>query len=214
MNTAKLDCRNMPCPQPVMKLLALLKSSRPADITVTVDNEAAFENVSRFLSSKGYENAHTKTDGLWHISAHTNDTGQADAQGSAASASSRKNALPEAALPEAEDMRTLVMIISPVFGSGDDALGSKLMKNFLSTLPELGPALWRIILLNGGVTLAAEGSHVLEELQALEKSGVSILVCGSCLEHFGLLAQKAVGQTTNMLDVVTSMEMAYKIIRV
>ncbi|MDL2267633.1 sulfurtransferase-like selenium metabolism protein YedF [Desulfovibrio sp. OttesenSCG-928-G15] len=204
MNTAKLDCRNLPCPQPVMKLLELLKKARPADITVIVDNEAGLENVSRFLGSKGYTTTHTQQDGLWHISALTDD-----AQSGPANAPS-----PEAALPEAEDMRTLVMIISPVFGSGDDTLGSKLMKNFLSTLPELGPALWRIILLNGGVTLAVEGSHVLAELQALEKSGVSILVCGTCLDHFGLLPQKAVGQTTNMLDVVTSMEMAYKIIRV
>ena len=121
---------------------------------------------------------------------------------------------PDAGLPAAEDLRTLVMIIAPVFGSGDDELGGKLMKNFLSTLPEMGSALWRIVLLNGGVTLAAEGSPVLAQLQALEKSGVTILVCGACLEHFGLLSKKAVGETTNMLDVVSSMEAAYKIIRV
>lgn len=29
------------------------------------------------------------------------------------------------------------------------------MGNFLSTLPELGESLWRVILLNGGVKLAA-----------------------------------------------------------
>ncbi len=88
------------------------------------------------------------------------------------------------------------------------------MQNFLRTLPEMGSTLWRIILLNGGVTLAAEGSPVLEPLQALEKAGVSILVCGTCLEHFGLLDKKAVGETTNMLDVVTSLAVAHKIIRI
>ena len=88
------------------------------------------------------------------------------------------------------------------------------MKNFLTTLPELGNTLWRIVLLNGGVTLATEGSPVLAELQALEKDGVTILVCGTCLEHFGLLAKKTVGQTTNMLDVVTGMQLADKIIRI
>jgi len=125
-----------------------------------------------------------------------------------------ENLSQHAAMPAAEDMRTLVMIVAPTFGSGDDALGGKLMKNFLTTLLEMGSSLWRIILLNGGVTLAAKGSPVLEQLQALEKSGVSILACGTCLEHFGLLSKRSVGETTNMLDVVTSMGMAYKIIRV
>lgn len=208
MNPTIIDCRDMPCPQPVMKLLELLKASRPSDLEVIVDNQAAFENVSRFLRSKGYELRHVEEDGLWRISAHTD-----------AAAADSANGVPEdmpqyACMPGAEDMRTLVMIISPVFGSGDDALGSKLMKNFLTTLPEMGPALWRIVLLNGGVTLAAAGSPVLAELQSLERSGVDVLVCGTCLEHFGLLDQKAVGETTNMLDVVTSMQVAYKIVRV
>ena len=190
-----------------MRLHELLKSSRPSELEVMVDNRAAFENVSRFLRNKGYEINHKEKDALWRIRAHTNVVGD-----------SKDNALEDlrqdACMPAAEDMRTLVMIIAPAFGSGDDELGGKLMKNFLATLPEMGFALWRIILLNGGVTLAIKDSPVLEQLQALEKSGVSILVCGTCLEHFGLLSQKAVGETTNMLDVVTSMEMAYKIIRV
>ena len=112
------------------------------------------------------------------------------------------------------EAKTLVMIISPFFGAGDDGLGSRLMKNFLATLPELGDSLWRIVMLNGGVTLAVDDSPVIEELRRLEQAGVSILVCGTCLEHFGVLARKAVGQTTNMLDVVTSMQLADKVIRV
>jgi sulfur relay (sulfurtransferase) complex TusBCD TusD component (DsrE family) len=62
--------------------------------------------------------------------------------------------------------------------------------------------------------LAVAGSPCLEKLQALAASGVSILVCGTCLDHFGLLEQKRVGETTNMLDVVTSMQLADKVIRV
>ena len=62
--------------------------------------------------------------------------------------------------------------------------------------------------------MTRQSSLVLQELQALEQSGVDVLVCGACLEHFGLTPQKAVGTTTNMLDVVTSMQVAHKIIRV
>jgi selenium metabolism protein YedF len=88
------------------------------------------------------------------------------------------------------------------------------MQNLISVLPELGDDLWRIILLNGGVKLAIEGSPVLERLQDLENKGVSILVCGTCLDHFKILENKQVGETTNMLDVVTSMQLADKVLRV
>ena len=75
-------------------------------------------------------------------------------------------------------------------------------------------SLWRIIMLNGGVSLATKNSPVIAELQALEQNGVGILVCGTCLEHFNLLEQKSVGETTNMLDVVTSLQLADKVIRI
>jgi len=41
---------------------------------------------------------------------------------------------------------------------------------------------------------------------------VEVLVCGTCLGHFGLLEKKKVGETTNMLDIVTSMQLADKVI--
>jgi len=39
-----------------------------------------------------------------------------------------------------------------------------------------------------------------------------VLVCGTCLNHFQLLEQKKVGETTNMLDIVTHMHLADKVI--
>ena len=94
--------------------------------------------------------------------------------------------------------QTLVFITTETLGRGDDELGAALMKNFLSTLTEMQD-LWRIVLLNGGVKLA--------------ESGVSILVCGTCLNHYGLLEKKQVGETSNMLDIVTSLDLAGKVIR-
>ena len=86
------------------------------------------------------------------------------------------------------------------------------MKNFLSTLTEMQD-LWRIVLLNGGVKLAATPGPCLEALKKLAESGVSILVCGTCLNHYGLLEKKQVGETSNMLDIVTSLDLAGKVIR-
>lgn len=203
MYDATVDSKGLPCPQPVIRLKRLLEESAPATIQVIVDNEPAFENVSRFLASHGYATEHTAEPGVWRVRALRG-----------ADAPARPSAVPAPRAFKGEGARTLVMLIAPVFGSGDDTLGIKLMRNFLATLPELGDDLWRMVLLNGGVKLVVKDSPVLEELKALEASGVSILVCGSCLEFFGLTAEKAVGETTNMLDIVTSMQLADKVIRV
>jgi hypothetical protein len=56
------------------------------------------------------------------------------------------------------------------------------------------------------------GSEVLAGLKDLEQSGVRLLVCGTCLNHFQLLEAKQVGETTNMLDIVTAMQLADKVI--
>lgn len=206
MSMLTVDCQGLPCPKPIIRLTEMFKNEAPADIEVIVDNQAAVENVSRFLGKRGYSVTCKSEGKLWHLYGHTDNV--AAATGIEDNMAEYKCAVP------GEEMRTLVMLVAPVMGSGDDELGKKLLKNFLATLPEMGPSLWRIVMLNGGVTLAAEGSPVLEQLQALEKSGVSILVCGTCLEHFGLTEKKQVGETTNMLDIVTSMQLAHKVIRV
>lgn len=199
-----INCQNLPCPEPVLRTKKHLDTFSPQEITVVVDNAAARENIARFLQSRGYSVANRQEDALWHVSGV-----RVQEAGSAAEEQSSPLLLPS----PAEGGKILVVITGAVIGKGDDGLGARLMKNFLATLPELGPSLWRVILLNGGVTLAARASAVAGELQRLEAQGVSLLVCGTCLEHFGLLEEKAVGQTTNMLDVVTSMQLATKTIQ-
>jgi selenium metabolism protein YedF len=110
--------------------------------------------------------------------------------------------------------RIAVLIGTDHLGRGDDLLGGKLLFNFVGTLKEMGTELWRLIFLNGGVKLAVEGAECLPALRELEKEGVNILVCGTCLNHFGLLERKEVGETTNMLDIVTALQLADKVISV
>lgn len=203
-----LDCRGLACPQPVLRTRSHIADHRPERFAVIVDNAAACENVTRFMKTQHYTVRQEAQDGEWRLEA----TLAADAPQQAAVPSAEEAAA--AVVCPIGSAKTLVVIPSDVFGSGDDKLGTSLMKNFLLTLPELGSDLWRIILLNGGVKLTVAGSPVLEQLQALEQQGVSILVCGSCLEFFGLQDKKQVGETTNMLDVVTSMQLADKVLRV
>lgn len=202
-----LDCEGEPCPNPVLRCKQLLDSQSPQELQVVVDNDAAKENVGRFLVSKGMRiDDMLKDGGLWIITASC----AAGAEGAAATPAAQPA---DRTCPVCAP-KILVFITRDVIGQGDDVLGSRLMGNFLATLPELGDALWRIILVNGGVRLAADANPASENLKKLEAAGVSILVCGTCLEFFKLMDRKVVGEVTNMLDVVTSQHVADKVITI
>lgn len=202
-----LDCAGLPCPQPVLQCKHCLDNENPDEVAVLVDNDAARENVSRFLGTRGYAVRVEREGNLWKVAGTAS---AAPAQDAAACACAPLSAAELGRL----DQKVAVFITSDVMGRGDDELGGKLMANFLATLPELGQDLWRIVLVNAGVKLAVAGSPVLDKLSALAGAGVSILACGACLTHFGLLEKKQVGETTNMLDVVTSLQLASKVIQV
>ena len=201
MNGRMLDCRGMACPQPVIKTREALER-KPASVTVLVDNAPASENVRRLLEKSGYGpvNVEQREVSLWAVCASA-----------ACAACAEAEAVIEAAGERAK--RTLVFLSTETLGHGSDELGAKLMANFLLTLPEMGEDLWRVVMVNGGVKLASQPGRALDALKKLEEKGVSLLVCGTCLEYFGLLEQKQVGETTNMLDIVTSLDLADKVIR-
>lgn len=193
-----LDCRGLACPQPVIRCREAVAAGAVA-LSVRVDNSAARENVLRYLGNNKFTCVCEEREGIFHIRATRPET----------------PAAADAPSPEADGggaARTLVLITTPVLGRGDDALGQRLMETFLSTLPELRN-LWRIVLLNGGVRLSATQGSALDALKILEERGVSILVCGTCLAHYGLSEDKEVGETSNMLDIVTSLDLAEKVIR-
>ena len=206
----QLDCRGLTCPEPVVRCKNALTDA-PEDIVVLVDNAASNENVCRLLTRNGYAVGFEQRDGEWHIRAsRVADVASAAPRRDEASVASPSDAAAVCVRPDA--YKTLILLTTETLGHGSDELGAKLMENFLATLPEI-PDLWRVVMLNGGVKLAATPGKNLESLKALEASGVSLLVCGSCLQFYNLLEARAVGETTNMLDVVTSLALADKVIR-
>ena len=105
-----------------------------------------------------------------------------------------------------------MLLATDRLGKGDDEIGRKIVINFIRTMKEMGDDLWRLVLLNAGGKLAVEGSEALPQLQELAKEGLGILVCGPCLKTFQLLEKKQVGELTSMVDIVTSMQLAEKVI--
>lgn len=199
MSEQVVDGRGLACPGPVLRTKEVIDRGDVAKLSVLVDNAAAKENVSRFLARMGFKTDFLEEAGVFTV------TGIREVSAAACEI-----------LEESGEAETRIAVIvgTDRMGKGDDTLGRKLLKSFITTLKEMGPELWRLVLLNGGVKLTVEDSECLSELQTLEKEGISILVCGTCLTHFGLLEKKQVGETTNMLDIVTAMQTADKVVSV
>jgi len=196
----EIDARGLACPAPVLQSKTAIEAEQLKAVRVVVDNEAAQENVKRFLESQGFEIALEKDTDGYYVIGRCDETPLTE---------------PEAApTTKAGQMKIMVMIATDRLGYGDDVLGLKLMVNFIRTLKEMGPDLWRLVFVNNGVKLTVQDSEVLPELKQLQDSGLQILVCGTCLTHFDLLEHKQVGETTNMLDIVTAMQLADKVINI
>ncbi len=202
---ADLDCRGLACPAPVLRVKQTLEEENPAGMTVLVDNDAARQNVSRFLEHNGYRvESHQQGDGFRVIALR--------GEGMELSLTPA----PPAAIGQGKggSRRIMVLISGETLGRGDDGLGDMLMFSFLNTLKEMGPELWRVVLVNGGVRFTAEGSEGVPVLHELAERGVEVLACGACLGYFHILDRMQVGRVTNMLEVVTSMEQADSVITV
>ncbi|MEJ2071292.1 MAG: sulfurtransferase-like selenium metabolism protein YedF [Syntrophobacterales bacterium] len=198
MNNRELDCRGQACPHPVLKTKEIVDQGNVLELTVLVDNDAARQNVSRFLERSGYE---------VQAAARGADFAVTGTRGQESAAIT-----PEDTWEETAARKILVLLGTDRLGTGDDDLGRKLIASFIGTLKEMGRELWCLVLLNAGVKLAVAGSELLASIQELEEDGVMVLVCGTCLNHFQLLEQKQVGETTNMLDIVTHMQLADQVI--
>jgi selenium metabolism protein YedF len=83
-----------------------------------------------------------------------------------------------------------------------------------NTLAEAGPKPAKMIFINRGVMLTTAGSRVLDTLLQLEKEGVQIFSCGTCLNHYQLKEKLKVGQATNMYDTVHSLLTAEKVVSI
>lgn len=187
-----LDLRGKTCPVPVIETKRLIDSKPVKEIKVIVDNSTASENVQRFLASNGFAVQCKEAGGEYHIHGikESGETGASE-----------------------EGRKVLVFIDGETMGRGNDELGAILMKAFLSTLKEIKPAPWRIIFVNSGVKLVAQDAPLVPILKDLERTGVEILSCGTCLDYFKLKEKTGAGRISNMFEIISSMIEASNIIK-
>jgi len=184
----------MLCPRPVLEAKRAIASLPEGSLTVLVDNLAAKENVTRAMVDGGHQVLAEEGEGIWRLTV-------------------TKGAMCE--LPHANALpsgKTVVFAADRGLGRSDPELGGILMKAFLSTIADLPQPPAGIALMQAGVRLACEGSPTVEQLQALQAKGTEVLVCGTCLDFFGLMGKLQAGRVSNMAEIVDTLMAAERVI--
>ena len=202
-----LNCMGLACPLPVVNAKKAMEAfTEDGTLVVQVDNETAVQNLTRLAGKKGFAvSSAQKADKAFEVSI--------EVKAAAAPESADASPLVITACDTGAGRGSVVVLSSDKMGSGDDKLGTALMKAFLFALTNVDPIPETIIAYNRGVFLTTEGSEVLEDLKNLEAAGTKIVSCGTCLNFYGLTEKLAVGSVSNMYDIVELQNGAARIIR-
>jgi selenium metabolism protein YedF len=105
----------------------------------------------------------------------------------------------------------MVVVTGETLGRGDDGLGRRLMTKFLGQLATLADRPHAIAFYNAGVKLLVRGCPALEALRLLDHEGVELVACGTCVEHFAIAQDLAIGRVTDMREIVATMQASEKV---
>ncbi len=111
-------------------------------------------------------------------------------------------------------MKTVIIINNETMGHGDKKLGMTLMGSYLKKVWASDQKPHSILFYNSGVKLLGRGSSVIDVLDGLEKAGVELLACGTCLDFYQLEDYLLVGQRSSMEELVHLMGVANKVITI
>ncbi|HHZ05074.1 MAG TPA: sulfurtransferase-like selenium metabolism protein YedF [Acetomicrobium hydrogeniformans] len=191
-----VDARGTTCPKPVIMTKKAIDSGEK-EVEVLVDNDVSFQNVRRFLDSKGYKiiEAVKKEDGTFVIRGKSEEATEEITIETENTVKTKANK---------EEKTVGVLLLSDTLGRPNDGLGEVLMKSFLGVLLEGEPPVV-IALMNEGVLLSLPENGASEILRDLENKGTSILVCGTCTNHFGITDKVSVGTISNMFQITEAM---------
>ena len=209
-----VDARGLACPEPVIATRRALADEALTAVAVLVDNEASAENVARMARSLGCEVRLEDGDGPGELRVVVE---RAAAGAGAASDGAADGAKPAGAPESADACGTpsdvVVLLSAQTVGRGDEDLGRLLALGFVKTLKEVVPRPRTLVFMNGGVRLVVEGSELVPAVAELERSGVTVLVCGTCLDFFGLKEKLAAGRVSNMFEILSTLVAADRVVR-
>ncbi|HEX2770238.1 MAG TPA: sulfurtransferase-like selenium metabolism protein YedF [Geobacteraceae bacterium] len=201
MNEHTIDARALRCPQPLMMAKKALEGMSAGErLRVQIDNETARDNLLRFLRDNGMTPGLSSEGGVYTIEVEK-------VRGAAPLGDTEAYCAP--VRPQAGPV---IVLNHHGMGSGSEELGRVLLQAFVYTLQEVSPLPSAILCYNGGVLAAAEGAPTVPALTDLVSRGVTLLLCGTCVDYYDLKGRIAVGMISNMYEILRQFSTAERVI--
>ena len=190
----RLDAAGKACPIPVIMAKKELDNGTQ-DLSILVDGQTQIDNLSRLGKTYGREITVTP-EGEKFVATFADGDGN----------------IPESA--HGFDERSYAVFFNKEgLGGGDAELGMNLAKMAIFTLSESENIPTYVLFMNGGVKLTTGVEpQIIENLNTLIEKGTKVLVCGTCLNFFGIKEDCKVGTVSNMYDILGAMQEVSKVI--
>lgn len=204
----EIDARGKACPMPVIMAKKEIDGGNNA-FAIMVDNKTAVENLKRLAGGNDF-NIELVEKGYANYLLKFVKSGEKDRTYNTTIKNEKSTVIDDS---EA-DGAWAVFIGKEGVGHGDPELSATLMKMYLYTLKEGGNIPAYILFMNDGVKIPSSKGQATDHLKELVEKGVEILVCGACLNFYGLENKLEVGTVSNMYDIVEAMHKVNKVITI
>ncbi|WP_454991415.1 sulfurtransferase-like selenium metabolism protein YedF [Campylobacter rectus] len=186
----QIDCRNLACPEPVIRTKNALDGLRVGEkLEILVNSIAPKENISRFLKSQNVE---------FSVEQNGAETKITAVKGESKLELANFDEFVCEITPKTK--KTVVYLNEEYAGSGD--VGVSLLAKFLGALLQVEKPEY-VICVNNAVKITTNRAHPsFKPLKDLEAAGVKILSCGSCREAYKLVGDLSVGEMSNAYEVM------------
>ncbi len=187
----QIDCRNLACPEPVIRTKNALEGLKNGEkLEILVNSIAPKENISRFLKNQNVEFSVEKNGAETKITA---------VKGESKLEPANFDEFVCEITPKTK--KSVVYLNEEYAGSGD--VGVSLLAKFLGALLQVDNKPEYVICVNNAVKMTTNRAHPsFKPLKDLEAAGVKILSCGSCLEAYKLVSDLSVGEMSNAYEVM------------
>lgn len=196
----RIDARGKQCPIPVVMAKKELDAN-VQDVEILVDGQTQIDNLKRLGDSVGrpataepfedkflvkFANGETKKDAIFDV----NSCGTAN-------------------------NTYAVFFNTNSIGSNTEKLGETLATMAIFTLSESEQVPDYVLFMNEGVKMVAGDceQQVVDDLNTMIEKGTKVLVCGTCLNYYGIKDNLKVGTVSNMYDILGAMQTVGKVIK-
>ena len=194
----RIDARGKQCPIPVIMAKKELDAN-VQDVEILVDGQTQVDNLARLGDTLGRPITAEPFEGKFLVKFANGDTKKEDFDVTTCGTNNTY----------------AVFFNKDAIGTNEGELGGNLAKMAILTLSESEQLPTYMLFMNEGVKLVAGDcpQQNVDCLNAMIEKGTKVLVCGTCLNFYGIKEELKVGTVSNMYDILGAMQEVGKTIK-